>query len=165
MISVSGLITLLGGKWTTYRKIAEDAVDNAIMLGGLPDRQCVTKHLPVHGFRMDLDPRNDPMAVYGLDKEKIIALEEEKPELENLLSEKLQIRKSQVIWAVEEEMARTVEDVLARRTRALFLDARESVLMAPHVAAIMAQHLNRDKIWIEEQIRQYEEMAENYYFT
>ncbi len=165
MISVSGLITLIGGKWTTYRKMAEDAVDNAVMLGGLPERKCITRHLPVHGFRMDIDPRNDPMAVYGLDKEKILAIEDEMPETRGFLSEKLEIRKSQVRWAVEEEMARTVEDVLARRTRALFLDARESIRIAPQVAAIMAPLLNRDDKWAGIQFVQFEDLARNYYFT
>lgn len=164
LISISGLITLIGGKWTTYRKMAEDAIDNAIMLGGLPERQCITRHLPVHGFTMDMDPRTDLMSVYGLDKEKILALEEESPEFCGYLSEKLQIRRSQVAWAVQEEMARTVEDVLARRTRALFLDARESIRIAAETAGIMSKLLDRDNKWIRTQTRQFKELAENYYF-
>ena len=164
LISISGLITIIGGKWTTYRRMAEDTIEKAIMLGGLPERECITRHLPVHGYRMDLDPISDPLAPYGLDKEEIIALSEEENGWEGWLSEKLQIRKSQVAWAVRKEWARTVEDVLARRTRALFLDARESIRIAPVVAALMAQELKKDREWEKQQLEQYTAVAKNYYF-
>lgn len=164
LISVSGLITVIGGKWTTYRKMAEDTIDKAIMLGGLAERDCITHHLPVHGYRMDLDPYTDPLAPYGLDKEEILAVEQEENGWSGWLSEKLQIRKSQVAWAVRKEWARTVEDVLARRTRALFLDARESVRIAPDVAKLMAKELDKKKKWQKEQIEQFNEIAKNYYF-
>ncbi|MCG6186128.1 glycerol-3-phosphate dehydrogenase/oxidase [Maribellus maritimus] len=164
LISVSGLITIIGGKWTTYRKMAEDTIEKAIMLGGLPERECVTRHLPVHGYRMDIDPYNDPLAPYGLEKEEVIALGEEEDAWSGWLSEKLQILKSQVVWAVQKELARTVEDVLARRTRALFLDARESIRIAPEVAQLMAKELNRDEKWIADQIQVYKAVAKNYYF-
>jgi glycerol-3-phosphate dehydrogenase len=134
------------------------------MLGGLAERDCITHHLPVHGYRMDMDPYTDPMAPYGLDKEEILAIEEEENNWEGWLSEKLQIRKSQVAWAVRKEWARTVEDVLARRTRALFLDARESVRIAPDVAKLMAKELGKKKKWQKEQIEQFNEIAKNYYF-
>jgi glycerol-3-phosphate dehydrogenase len=164
LISVSGLITIIGGKWTTYRKMAEDTIEKAIMLGGLPERECVTRHLPIHGFRMDIDPYNDPLAPYGLEKEEVVALGEEETEWQGWLSEKLQILKAQVAWAVRKEMARTVEDVLARRTRALFLDARESIRIAPEVARLMAKELNRDETWITNQIQTYHTVAKHYYF-
>ena len=164
LISISGLITIIGGKWTTYRRMAEDTIEKAIMLGGLPERECITRHLPVHGYRMDLDPITDPLAPYGLDKEEILALSEEENGWEGWLSEKLQIRKSQVAWAVRKEWARTVEDVLARRTRALFLDARESIRIAPVVAALMAQELKKDREWEKQQLEQYTAVAKNYYF-
>ena len=164
LISVSGLITIIGGKWTTYRKMAEDTIDKAIMLGGLAERDCITHHLPVHGYRMDMDPYNDPLTAYGLDKEEILAIGEEEKSWEGWLSEKLQIRKSQVAWAVRKEWARTVDDVLARRTRALFLDARESVRISPIVAKLMAKELGKKKKWQKEQIAQFNEIAKNYYF-
>ena len=164
IISVSGLITIIGGKWTTYRKMAEDTIEKAIMLGGLPERECITKHLPIHGFRMDIDPYTDPMAPYGLNKEDILAISEEEENMAGFISGKLSILKSQVAWAVRKEMARTVEDVLARRTRALFLDARESIRIAPETAVIMAKELNRDKEWIERQIEDFKRVAKNYYF-
>lgn len=165
VISVSGLITIIGGKWTTYRKMAEDTIDKAAMLGGLPERECITKHLPIHGFRMDIDPYTDAMSPYGLNKEDILSISEEEEELAGFISAKLQILKSQIVWAVRKEMARTVEDVLARRTRALFLDARESIRIAPEVAFIMAKELKRDDEWIKNQIGIFNQVAENYYFT
>jgi glycerol-3-phosphate dehydrogenase len=163
MISGSGLITIIGGKWTTYRKMAEDAIEKAIMLGGLPERECITKHLPVHGFSMDVDPKTDSMAPYGRDKEEVMAIGNEKKKYSGWLSEKLRIYKAQVVWAVRNEMARTVEDFLARRTRALFLDARESILIAPQVADIMASELGKRRKWKKNQIEAYEKVAKNYF--
>lgn len=164
LISVSGLVTIIGGKWTTYRKMAEDTIDKAAMLGGFPERNCITTHMPVHGFRMDIDPHTDPLSVYGIHKEDIIALGDEDESLAGFLSEKLNIRKSQVAWAVRKEMARTLEDVLARRTRALFLDARESMLIARQTAGIMAKELKKDEEWIENQLSLFKQIARNYYF-
>ncbi len=164
LISISGLITIVGGKWTTYRRMAEDAIEKAIMLGGLPERNCVTQHLLIHGFRMDIDPCTDKMAFYGLDKEEVLAIGEEEKVLTGFLSEKLHVYNSQVAWAVRKEMARTVEDVLARRTRALFLDARESVRMAPAVAEIMAKELGHNEEWQKNQIKEFKRVAKNYFF-
>jgi len=163
IISVSGLITIIGGKWTTYRKMAEETIEKAIMLAGLPERECITKHMPVHGYQMDFEP-GDPLAVYGLDKEQLLALADEDPSMTGFLSEKLQIIKAQVVWGVRNEMARTVEDVLARRTRALFIDARESLRMAPEVAKIMATELEKNKDWEANQIKAFENTAKNYFF-
>ncbi len=164
MISISGLITVIGGKWTTYRKMAEDTIDKAIMLGGLSERECITQHLPVHGYRMDIDAYNDPMTHYGLDKEKVLAIADEEKRWKGWLSEKLQIHKSQVAWAVRHEWAHTVEDVLARRTRALFLDARESLRVAPEVASLMAKEMDKNRKWVKQQIEQFSTLAKNYYF-
>lgn len=163
LISISGLITIIGGKWTTYRKMAEDTIDKAIMLGGFPERECITKQLPVHGFRTDIDPYTDPLAPYGVDKEEVLSISEEETEYSGFLSEKLQVLKAQVAWAVRNEMARTVEDVLARRTRALFLDARESVRIAPEAARLMARELHRDENWKTQQIQDFEKVAKNYF--
>lgn len=162
IISLSGLITITGGKWTTYRKMAEDVVDKAVILGGFPERECITRHMPIHGYRMDVDPVNDPLAPYGSDKEHVLSIEEDHPEYQGFLSEKLQIRKSQVVWAVREEMAQTVEDVLARRTRVLFLDARESLRIAPGTAFIMANEMKKGNDWIENQLLDFEKLAQNY---
>ncbi len=163
LISVSGLITVIGGKWTTYRKMAEDTIDKAIMLGGLSERECITHHLPVHGYRIDIDAYHDPMAFYGLDKEQVLAISEEEKRWKGWLSEKLQIRRAQIAWAIRKEYARTVEDVLARRTRALFLDARESIRIAPEVATLMAKEMGMSRKWVKQQILGYNAVAKNYY--
>jgi glycerol-3-phosphate dehydrogenase len=164
LISVSGLITIIGGKWTTYRRMAQDTIDKAAMLGGLPERACITHHLPVHGFRMDVDPTLDPMACYGIHKEDLFAIGEEEPDLAGWLSEKLNIMKAQVAWAVRKEMACTVEDVLARRTRALFLDAREAMRIAPETALIMAKELKLSQTWMDIQVESFNNVAKNYFF-
>ncbi len=165
LISVSGLITIIGGKWTTYRRMAEETIEKAIMVAGLPERECITRHLPIHGFRMDTDPFDDLMAPYGIFKEEILSIGDEEEKLSGFLSEKLKIYKSQVSWAVRKEMARTVEDVLARRTRALFLDARESIRIAPEVASIMAGELGKDEEWKAKQVTDFESVANNYFFN
>lgn len=162
MISQSGLITIIGGKWTTYRKMAEDTVDNAILIGALPDRKCITYNLPIYGYDQNLDITTDPLAVYGTEKYQLLELEEEEPELAEVLSNELPLRKSQVVWAVRFEMARTVEDMLARRVRGLFLNAGESLRVAPEVAAIMAKELGQADDWIEDQLEAFSEIASHY---
>ncbi|WP_305982162.1 glycerol-3-phosphate dehydrogenase/oxidase [Roseivirga thermotolerans] len=162
MISQSGLITIIGGKWTTYRKMAEDTVDNAILIGALPERKCITYNLPVYGYDKNLDITSDPLAVYGIEKYSLLEMEEEDQTLAEVLSEDLPLRKSQVVWAVRNEMARTLEDMLARRVRGLFLNARESLRVAPQVAAIMAAELGKDDEWIDDQLEEFSEVARNY---
>ncbi|MFT7149791.1 MAG: glycerol-3-phosphate dehydrogenase, partial [Nonlabens sp.] len=162
MISPSGLITIIGGKWTTYRKMAEDTVDNAMLIGALPERKCITINLPVSGYDKNLDLTTDPLAVYGSEKYQLLDLEEEHPELAELISETLPLRRSQVVWAVRHEMARTVEDMLARRVRGLFLDAHESIRVSGQVAKIMAEEMGEDSNWIEEQLEAFNEVASKY---
>jgi glycerol-3-phosphate dehydrogenase len=162
LVSLSGLITVVGGKWTTYRKMAEDTVNNAILLAGLPDRKCITEHLLIHGYDKNTQAGSDPMSVYGRDQEAILEVEKEHPDYRGWLSEPLQIRKAQVVWAVREEMARSVEDVLARRTRALFLDARECLRICETVANLMARELGKDKIWETEQVQLFRKLANQY---
>jgi len=162
MISLSGLITIIGGKWTTYRKMAEDTVDNAILIGGLPERKCITSTLPIYGFDKNLDITTDPLAVYGTEKYQLLELEEEQPKLAELLSESLPLRKSQVVWAVRHEMARSVEDMLGRRVRALFLDAREAFRIAPEVAKLMAEELGQGEDWVKRQLIEFDELKKVY---
>ncbi len=162
MVSVSGLISVIGGKWTTYRKMAEDAVGYAIMVGDLPERECPTHQLPVHGYTRTSVPSVAPMSVYGEDRSKIEEISREYFEDDPYLSKSLGIKKAQVTWAVREEMARTLEDVMARRTRALFLDARESLRIAPSAAGLVADELGRDQHWIQGQLDSFRQMAKNY---
>jgi glycerol-3-phosphate dehydrogenase len=162
MVSATGLVTIIGGKWTTYRRMAEDAVNQAIKVGGLPGRYCNTQHLPLHGYDRNTQPLSSPMAAYGLDRARLNDIKNEDQAFQGFLSEKLSIEKIQVIWAVREEMAVRLEDVLARRTRALFLDARESMSMAPEAAMLMAKELGKDKKWVEDQVAGYAELARGY---
>ncbi|NJN28828.1 MAG: glycerol-3-phosphate dehydrogenase/oxidase [Cyclobacteriaceae bacterium] len=162
-VSLSGLLTLTGGKWTTYRKMAEDAIDKAMMIGGFPGRKSVTENLLIHGYTLHFSMAH-PHAVYGSDMEAMQALAIEKPEYAGMLSEALGISKAQLIWAIREEMAVGIEDFLARRTRALFLDARESINICEAVAHLMAKELNLDENWENDQIVKYKAMASAYYF-
>ena len=163
LISLSGLVTVIGGKWTTYRKMAEDAVDNAIMIAGLAERKCITSHLLIHGYDKNTVAGSGPMSVYGRDRDEVEEIEKENEQYKGWLIESLEIKKAQVVWAVREEMARTVEDVLARRTRALFLDARASLAVCKEVAEIMAKELNKDQSWADEQVTAFKTLAKQYF--
>jgi len=122
-VEPSGLLTIAGGKWTTYRRMAEDCVDRAAGIAGLPHRSCVTRDLPIHRWTED---------------------------------------QPAVLRAVRDEMARTVEDVLARRTRTLFLDARSAVAQAPEVARVLAREQGRDSAWETAQVAAFGEVARGY---
>lgn len=159
--SDSGLVTITGGKWTTFRRMAEDTVDECIKISHLPSLKCKTKNLKLHGYRQNPDLSNH-LYVYGSDIESILALEKEAPEFAERIHPNYHYKASEVIWAVRQEMARTVEDVLARRVRILFLDAELSLKMAPKVAKIMAKELNKDQAWVENQVALYSKVAKNY---
>ena len=164
LISQSGLITLTGGKWTTYRKMAEDVIDQAQELAKLPRYLCPTESMPIHGSTIQtVDQQN--LKLYGTDGAAIAALVEEAPELAAALHPKLPYQVAEVIWHAREEMARTVEDVLARRTRALLLNAAASIEAAPVVAEILAKELGHDANWEAEQVTVYTELAKGYVFT
>ena len=128
----SGLLTITGGKWTTYRHMAEDCVDHAITLGRLRDEPCPTKNLHIHGYMENSSELGD-LEVYGADAEQIKTLAAADPELGKRLHPALPVIGAEIVWAAREEMARTVEDALARRTRALFLNARAAMEMATAV--------------------------------
>jgi len=160
-VSRSGLLTIAGGKWTTYRRMAEDTVDHGIVLGNLAPRECVTKDLNIHGFHLHAE-RFGELAAYGSDAPGLQALLDGEPELERPLHPALPYRAGEVVWAVREEMARTVDDVLARRTRALLLDARAAMEAAPAVAELMARELDRDDAWAREQTESFRELAAGY---
>ena len=158
-VSTTGLISILGGKWTTYRKIAEDAVDASIPLGGLRKRKCKTKNLRLHGFKRRVK-WDDPFHVYG---SKARRLKSYGSSIDNIsLSKKFFISNSIIHWSVTKEMAITVEDVLARRTRCLFLDSGESIRIAPQVAKKMAEIMEKDKSWIDKELKKFNTLCENY---
>jgi glycerol-3-phosphate dehydrogenase len=161
VVSESNLVTIIGGKWTTYRQMAEDSVDKLIEVAGLPGKKSITRSLPIHGSRQE-NGYHGPLAIYGTDEEGLLNLVKENPELGESLTPGMKIIKAQVVWAVREEMARNIEDFLARRSRALFLDARESMNMAAGVARIMARELDKDIDWEADQIAGDSKLAKNY---
>ncbi len=161
IVSDHDLITITGGKWTSYRRMAEDTIDRAIKLGKLEKRKCRTRTLRIHGYRPDPD-LSDHMYVYGSDEPAIAELIEQNPALGERLSEKYGYTAAEVVWAVREEMARTVEDVLARRVRMLFVDAREAQAAARRTAEIMAAECGHDEAWIEAQTEAFTKISNNY---
>ncbi|MBF0413759.1 MAG: glycerol-3-phosphate dehydrogenase/oxidase [Desulfamplus sp.] len=161
IISLSGLITITGGKWTTYRKMAEDSVNKAWMVGGLAEKKCVTHNMPIHGYVKNID-FDSPAYFYGSDRAQIDDMVHQNPTLANRLHPDYEYIRAHVVWAARHEMARTVEDFLSRRVRMLLLDARVSMEMAPEVAMIMAQELGRDETWIKSQVQDYIELANGY---
>ena len=160
-IDQSGLLTVVGGKWTTYRRMAKDAVDQAITLGRLPENQSVTEHLHIHGYAEDVEMDND-LWVYGSDAKEIRSLATETRAFSQRLHHNLPYIAAEVVWAARMEMARTVEDVLARRTRALFLDARSAIAMAPKVASLLAVELHKNDAWAAMQVNIFTQLATRY---
>ncbi len=161
IITPSGLVTIAGGKWTTYRRMAKDTVNQASMLADLPKRECVTRELRIHGHHEHAD-RFTPFAHYGSDAPALNELLDERPELSEKVHADLPILKGEVVWAAREEMARTVDDVLARRTRCLLLDAAAAREAAPAVAAILAETLGKDEPWRAAQVEAFESIAAKY---
>ena len=158
-VSTSGLVSVLGGKWTTYRKIAEDAVNTIQLVGGLSERKCETDTLPIFGFDYNSDWSN-PLHCYGTEIQKLI--NSNPKTAKQSLSSKVHITENQIRWAVREEMAIHLEDVLARRTRCLFLDVYETEKIAPKVASIMADELNADASWIKKELNLFSSLLKNY---
>ena len=163
MVSPSGLVTITGGKWTTYRHMGEDVINRVAVVAGLAPRACQTRTLPLRGAtRSDLD---DTWRVYGSDAGAVQALCAEREAWRAPMHRDLPYVLGQAAWAARFEMARTVEDVLARRTRALLLNARASAEAAPAVARVLADELGRDDAWVRAQIAQYAELAQGYSLT
>jgi glycerol-3-phosphate dehydrogenase len=160
-VDTSGLLTITGGKWTTYRHMAEDCVNHAITLGKLADVDCPTKNLRIHGYMQDSGGLGE-LEVYGSDAENIRALAATSPSLAAQLHPALPYIAAEVVWAAREEMARTVEDVLARRTRALFLNAAAATAMAEPVARLLADELGYDDAWAAAQVAGFIQLAQQY---
>ncbi len=156
VLSSSGLVTIAGGKWTTYRKMAEDVIDHASKSARLDPRPCHTASLRLHGW-METPGANNALAVHGSDEPAIVALGRSMT-----IHPRLPYTEAEVIWAVRNEMARTVEDILARRTRSLLLDAAASIEAAPTVARLMSVELHRDNQWIANQVASYITLARGY---
>lgn len=160
-ISKSGLLTIAGGKWTTYRKMAEDAVDHAATLGELEDRECTTKTMAIHG-RHERPEEFGELGYYGSDAPAIREMMGSEPRLGQPIHPGLTLYGAQVVWAARHEMARTVDDVLARRTRALYLNAQAAIEAAPAVASLLAAELGRDGAWEAQQVGEFTSIAQHY---
>ncbi|MCU0246928.1 MAG: FAD-dependent oxidoreductase [Bryobacter sp.] len=160
-IDPNGLLTIAGGKWTTYRHMAEDCVHQAALLAALPQRECVTKHLRIHGYHHHAE-KFGALAPYGSDAVSIEDMMRTHAERAARLSAGLPNVEAEVYWAARWEMARTVEDILSRRMRALLLNARAAIAMAPRVAEILASELGRDAAWQADQIQSFTSLAQNY---
>lgn len=170
LVSSTGLVTVIGGKWTTHRRMGQDAIDHACAVAALPKRPSKTLEMKLHGWTDNTSTGDTSMArsewerVYGSDLAALHAISAQDASLDGLLHPRLPYRTSEVVWAARYEMARTVEDVLARRTRALFLDARAAVDAAPAVACLLAKELKRSDAWREEQVSVFTEIAGGYLY-
>jgi glycerol-3-phosphate dehydrogenase len=162
VVSQSGLVTVTGGKWTTYRPMAKEAVDHAARVAGLPGRPCRTATTRLHGWKAQEENQSSHLGEYGTDRPGLDALMTEHSDWARPIHPSLPYTEAEVIWAVRQEAARTVDDVLARRTRALFFDARASMEAAPVVAALLARELGQNAAWQSGEIARFRELARSY---
>lgn len=160
-ISRSGLLSIAGGKWTTYRKMAEDVLEQAILVGNLEFKSCVTERLQVYGYHEHSDIFGD-MKQYGSAAPELELLLDEKPNYRNRLHPEYTHVEGEVVWSVRNEMARGVEDFLARRTRLLFLDVEATLAVVSKVAHLMAQELGCDKDWEKLQVANFNALVNSY---
>jgi glycerol-3-phosphate dehydrogenase len=163
IVSPHKLVTITGGKWTSYRLMAQDTLDRAIRLGLLPKRRCVTRRLRIHGYRPN-PHLADHLYVYGSDRDRIAEMAAADPAMARRISPKYPYTAAEVVWAVRHEMALSVEDVLARRVRLLYIDAAEAIRAAPKVARVMAAEMGRDAAWEKDQVEAFTALAKNYTF-
>jgi glycerol-3-phosphate dehydrogenase len=161
LVSSSNLITITGGKWTTYRKMAKDAVNNAAFVAKLPIVKCATRHLRLHGYDNHILYGSE-FSAYGSDAVFIRQMIADDSSMGERIHPLHNYCKAELVWAVSNEMAMTVEDILARRSRMLFVDARAAIASAEPVSTLMAEQLGMDAAWKEDQVKRFQEMAEQY---
>jgi glycerol-3-phosphate dehydrogenase len=161
-ISQSGLITISGGKWTTYRKMAEDTIDTAAKFAGLKIIKCRTETLKLRGYNGKQKEDRLFLSQFGKDKEEIKKLEKTGEKLGLKISSRFPYTYGEILWSVRNESPQKLEDILARRTRALFLDAEESIRIAPAIAEFMAEHMGKDSDWIKKEIKEFNQLAKGY---
>ena len=161
MQSDSGLVSIIGGKWTTYREMGEDLIDKIESYFDLKKTKSITEHLKIHGYQENTNFKN-PLYFYGSDLDLIEKMIQNNPDLATVISDKLSINKAQIVFAIQNEFARNTYDILARRTRALFLDAEESLKIAPQVIKILAQELHKDTDWQKEELKRFTVTANGY---
>ncbi|TDD93755.1 glycerol-3-phosphate dehydrogenase/oxidase [Flavobacterium cellulosilyticum] len=163
IVSETGLITITGGKWTTYRKIGEDIINKAIAVHNLPKSACKTKDLPIYSNKITNEKeRENHLYIYGTAISKIIQLQIDEPELKEKLHPNYEYTLAEVVWAIRNEMATTIDDVLARRVRLLFLDARAAIASSQKVCDLLAKELGYDEIWKQNEIITFKKLANGY---
>jgi glycerol-3-phosphate dehydrogenase len=150
------MVSILGGKWTTYRSMAEDTMDVALKNATFPFKSSGTAQMKM----MDATEKrlkDDDLCVLGAEKKHL-------PEYGSTLalSAHTHLSEAFIRFAIHQEFALTVEDILARRTRLLFLNVKEALHLAPEVAKIMANDLRKDEVWQKNQIREFNELAKKY---
>ncbi len=159
-ISKSGLLSVIGGKWTSYRRMAEETIDKGIKAGILEKRKCVTRNFKLYTNNKVL--KEERLKVYGDRAGEIERMTDIDPELGTIMHPMLPYTRAEIKWICRNEMPVNVEDVLARRTRALFLDAKASMDIAPEVARLMAAEFGFDESWQEKQLHNYNKLIMNY---
>ncbi len=166
LVSRTGLLTIVGGKWTTYRKMGEDVINKAAPIAGIEVRTSPTPEMRLHGApAVENSPEQiggsleESLSMYGSDAKHIQGMVQDHPELGAKIHAKLPYIQAEIIWAVRQEMSRTLEDALSRRTRALLLDAKAALEAAPLVASLMAKELGRDTAWQEAQLEAFGTLA------
>lgn len=160
-VSSNGLVTIAGGKWTTYRKMAEDTIDKAALIAHLANVKSKTEYLSIHGHKTNIK-LNDFLSIYGTDADFILDLVEKRPELKEKIHPDYEIIKGQVVWAIQNEDAKNIEDFLARRTQFLFRDAKACIQSASIVAEIFKQELNLSNEWKQAEIIRFIKLANQY---
>lgn len=161
IVSSSNLITITGGKWTTYRKMAKDALNNAVFVAKLPIVKCATRSLRLHGYTENIQA-SSALSIYGSDAKEIQQMMKEDVSMGERIHPDHAYTKAELIWSIRNEMALQVEDILARRSRILFVDAAAAIASVEKVASIMANELKKDNLWIQQQIALFTELAKGY---
>jgi len=159
-LSSSGLLTIIGGKWTTYRRMAEETIDKAIKEGFLKKAKCVTSDLKL--TELTINNISERLHIYGDHHVSIKLMISENPGWGIPVDSRLPYTKAEILWICRNEMPLNVEDILARRTRSMFLNARASGEMASEIADIMAGEFGYDQKWKSDQVDSYNRLVKNY---
>jgi glycerol-3-phosphate dehydrogenase len=140
--------------------MGEDTVDAFYKIKGTKATESKSAHIKIHGFTSEL-PKGH-LSIYGKDAANILALNNKGQAFSNKLHPSYPYMEAEVIWAVREEMAIKIEDVLSRRIRLLILDANSAIQIAPKVAELMAEEMGKDHEWIKKELKDFYKLANKY---
>ncbi len=159
--SRDGVVHVTGGKWTTYRQMAEDTVDALRpYFSNLPRAR--TRRLSLHGvgpWRPSGPVETHLYHRYGADVERLIEMIREKPELGDALIEGQSYLAVEFLFAAREEIATSLVDLVTRRTRAHLHDARATLRAAPAIANLVAEALGWTEADVTAQVSEYHELV------